>query len=202
MQKDLDRELAPVFEGLSLTVPLKSYGDGNPLMTQRFGADPFVLVYKDRVYVYMTGDFLQKDDEGKPKKMSYSPINTIRILSSADLSNWTDHGDVKAAGSEGAAPWAASSWAPAAAYRETGGEAKFFLYFANSGNGIGVLAADSPAGPFKDPLGGPLVSRSTPNCGEKEVPWLFDPAVFVDDDGKAWLYFGGGFEFDQWQFTR
>lgn len=202
MQKDPGKEVAPFFEGLTLTVPLKSYGDGNPLMTQHFGADPFVMVYKDRVYVYMTGDFLQTDDAGNPQKMTYRPINTIRILSSSDLSNWTDHGEVKAAGGEGAAPWAACSWAPAAAYRESGENTKFFLYFANSGNGIGVLVADSPTGPFRDPLGGPLVSRSTPNCGEKEVPWLFDPAVFVDDDGKAWLYFGGGIPNQQYANPR
>jgi len=35
-----------------------------------------------------------------------------------------------------------------------------------------------------------LINRQTPNCSD--VPWLFDPAVFIDDDGKAYIYFGGG----------
>lgn len=67
---------------------------------------------------------------------------------------------------------------------------KFFLYFANGGNGIAVLEADSPTGPFTDRLGKPLISRQTPACSD--VTWLFDPAVLVDDDGEAYLYFGGG----------
>ena len=39
-----------------------------------------------------------------------------------------------------------------------------------------------------------LISHSTPNCGGSIVPWLFDPAVMVDDDGNAYLYFGGGID--------
>ena len=35
-----------------------------------------------------------------------------------------------------------------------------------------------------------MISRNTPNCAN--VLWLFDPAVLVDDDGRAYLYFGGG----------
>ena len=67
---------------------------------------------------------------------------------------------------------------------------KFFIYFANGGNGIGVISSDSPVGPFVDPIGCALISRQTPNCAN--VEWLFDPAVWVDDDNRAYLYFGGG----------
>ena len=35
---------------------LKKIGNANPVMTQRFGADPYAMVYEDRVYLYMTGD--------------------------------------------------------------------------------------------------------------------------------------------------
>ena len=104
--------------------------------------------------------------------------------------NFEDHGTVYAAGSKGAAKWAANSWAPAAAWKEIDGEVKFFLYFANSGGGIGVLTSDSPTGPFEDPLGEALINNHTPNCAD--VIWIFDPAVLVDDDGRAYLYFGGG----------
>ena len=83
-----------------------------------------------------------------------------------------------------------NSWAPAAAHKTINGKEKFFLYFADNGSGIGVLTADSPIGPFTDPLGTQLVSRSTP--GASDVTWLFDPAVLVDDDGSGYLYFGGG----------
>lgn len=36
------------------------------------------------------------------------------------------------------------------------------MYFANSGNGIGVLTSDSPTGPWEDPLGKAIVGRDTP----------------------------------------
>jgi len=112
------------------------------------------------------------------------------LISSADLVNWTDHGSIKVAGGDGAAKWANFSWAPCATYKKINGKDKFFLYFANNANGIGVLTSDSPTGPFVDPIGKALVTRDTPNCNN--VEWLFDPAVFIDDDGTGYLYFGGG----------
>ncbi len=168
----------------------KGAGENNPVMTQRFGADPYALVYDGRVYLYMTGDVLEYDAGGKVKNNTYSKINTINVLSSDDLVNWTDHGAIRAAGGSGAAKWATNAWAPAAALKEIEGKMKFYLYFANSAGGIGVLESDSPTGPFEDPIKKPLVSRQTPNCAD--VTWLFDPAVLMDDDGKAYLYFGGG----------
>jgi arabinoxylan arabinofuranohydrolase len=41
-----------------------------------------------------------------------------------------------------------------------------------------------------DALGEPLITNSTP--GVSDVDWIFDPGCFVDDDGQAYLYFGGG----------
>ncbi|MBR5111125.1 MAG: endo-1,4-beta-xylanase [Clostridia bacterium] len=168
----------------------KTLDQHNPVMVQRFGADPWAMVYQDRVYLYMTGDEPMLGPDGKPRTNDYSNITALRVLSSEDLVNWQDHGSVNAAGKTGAAKWANNSWAPCAAWKNIGGQDKFFLYFANSGGGIGVLTADSPTGPFTDPLGKALISRSTPTCAE--VTWLFDPAVLVDGDGSAYLYFGGG----------
>lgn len=168
----------------------KGAGCHNPLMTQRFGADPYALVYEGRIYMYMTGDIFETDDAGNIKENSYSIIDTINVISSDDMVNWTDHGSVLASSERGAAKWGRNSWAPAAAYKNIDGKDKFFLYFANSGNGIAVLTSDSPTGPFVDPLQGPLISRKTPHCAD--VTWLFDPAVLMDDDGNAYIYFGGG----------
>ena len=168
----------------------KKANEHNPVMVQRFGADPWAMEYDGRIYLYMTGDDPAVTGGEKPKTNDYSNIVTIRVLSSDDLVNWTDHGSVRAAGSTGAAKWAGNSWAPCAAWKTIDGQDKFFLYFANSGGGIGVLTADSPTGPFTDPLGKALVSRNTPTCDS--VTWLFDPAVLVDEDGSAYLYFGGG----------
>ena len=183
-------EMSISAKGTGTARPRKGMTDGNPVMTQRFGADPYAMVYKDRVYLYMTGDLLTHDAEGNLTENVYSAIRTISVASSADLVNWTDHGEVHAAGSDGIATWGGNSWAPAAAWKTIDGKDRFFLYFANSGNGIAVLQADSPTGPFRDPIGGPLVSRDTPTCAE--VTWLFDPAVLVDNDGNAYIYVGGG----------
>lgn len=169
---------------------VKPVEEHNPLMVQKFGADPWAMEYNGRIYIYMTGDEPVTGGDGKVVTNTYGNINTIRVISSDDLVNWTDHGEIHAAGRNGAAKWATNSWAPAAAWKNINGQDKFFLYFADSGNGIGVLTAESPAGPFTDPIGKPLVSRSTPSCAS--VTWLFDPAVLVDDDGSAYLYVGGG----------
>lgn len=185
-----EKRLMNEFENITLSNTLKSFGYHNPLITQRLGADPYALVYNDRVYIYMTGDVVEYDGSNQVKNNSFSQINTLNVISSADLVNWTDHGSILAAGPAGSSKWGNNSWAPAIAYKEIDNKPKFFLYFANGGNGIGVLVADSPTGPFTDPLGKALISRSTPNCSN--VSWLFDPAVFVDDDGTGYLYFGGG----------
>lgn len=178
------------FKEVTLTKGLKNYGQDMPVMTQRLGADPWALVYGDRVYLYMTGDVLEKDVYGKINSNSYSKINRLHVVSSADLVNWTDHGWIAAAGLNGACKWGNNSWAPTAAVKNIDGEDHVFIYFANGGNGIGVIEGPGPLGPFTDPLGHALIDRRTPNCSN--VTWLFDPAVLVDDDGAAYIYFGGG----------
>ena len=46
---------------------------------------------------------------------------------------------------------------------------------------LGVAVSDRPTGPFVDAIGAPLVSD----------PWgNIDPTVFIDDDGKAYVYWG------------
>lgn len=184
------QDLAACFEGMKYTTGYKKFSDTNPIMTQRFGADPYAMVYEDRVYIYMTADAFEYDGSGEIAENSYSKIRSLNVVSTDDMMNFTDHGSITVAGEGGAAKWAHNSWAPAAAWKEIDGKPKFFLYFADNGGGIGVLEADSPTGPFRDPLGKALISRQTPNCAD--VLWLFDPAVLVDDDGRAYLYFGGG----------
>ena len=168
----------------------KLLGNSNPLIDYDYGADPFALVYDGRVYLYMTADKLQYDTNGNVIDNDYSYINKLHVISSDDMVNWTDHGFIQVAGPDGVAKWADYSWAPAVAYKQIDGVDKFFLYFCNSGGGIGVLEGDSPVGPWKDPNGKALIDGSTP--GVQGVPWIFDPAVMVDDDGTGYLAFGGG----------
>ncbi len=182
----------------------KKLGYGNPITTQEFGADPYAIIYDGRVYVYMTADAYQYAQEdtvinGETYKKgdlipnNFSYITSLRVVSSADLMNWTDHGEIDVAGQNGGkgpAMWASHAWAPAVAYKKVDGKDKFFLYFANDASGIGVLEAESPLGPWKDPIGKALLTGRSPGC--EGVVWCFDPAVLVDDDGSAYIYFGGG----------
>ena len=55
-------------------------------------------------------------------------------------------------------------------------DGKYYLYFCMSDDSEGVAVSDAPTGPFK---------------GAKKLPVVgIDPAVFVDDDGSAYYYWG------------
>lgn len=182
-------KMSALFKNISINDSWKKDGENNVLWTQRFGADPGFMVYNDRLYVFTTNDAFEYNSNGEIQTNTYNS-QTINCFSSADLVNWTDHGAIPAAGKNGAAKWAGYAWAPDACWKKINGKDKFFLYFADSAGGIGVLTADSPEGPYTDPIGKALINRSTPGFGD--VTWLFDPAVLVDDDGTGYLYVGGG----------
>jgi len=109
----------------------------------------------------------------------------VVCVASSDMKNWTDHGEIFRAETD--TSWAKKTWAPAAIERD----GKFFLYFGNGGGNIGVVVGDKPTGPFKDVRGTALIDGKTPGVKPAEHLWLFDPAAFIDDDGQAYLYFGG-----------
>jgi arabinoxylan arabinofuranohydrolase len=148
--------------------PTRARAD-NPIVQTSYTADPAPLVYNGRVYLY-TG----RDEDGST---NYT-MKEWRVWSSADLVNWTDHGSPLSLASFS---WASSNaWAGQAIYRN----GKFYWYVpmtdrATGRMAIGVAVANSPTGPFSDALGHPLVEN-----GE------FDPTVFIDDDGQAYLYWG------------
>ncbi len=183
-----------LFNNIKLGSSYKKDGENNPIYTQRFGADPGWLVYDGRLYVYTTADeFAYKNNQMIENDYSSGYIN---VLSTADLVNWTDHGQIPVAKTRvngtPIAKWANNAWAPDAAWKTINGQDKFFLYFANNGSGIGVITADDPtfSKNVKDPLGHELISRSTPNSN---VTWLFDPGVYYDPDtDTAIIAYGGG----------
>ena len=149
-----------------------------PVVSHRYLADPSSLVVGDRVYLYCS------DDDESPVEGSYN-IPDVVCVSSTDLKNWTDHGPVFRAATE--TTWAKKTWAPAAIERD----GKYYLYFGNGGGNIGVVVSDHPTGPFKDILGKALIEHGTPGVQPAKNMWLFDPGAFIDDDGQAYLYFGG-----------
>ena len=154
----------------------------NPIIQTKFTADPDPVVYNDRVYLFTSHD--EDDVRGHTFKMK-----NWMVYTTTDLANWTDHGIV--AGIEepyNTFSWvdrnSDSAWAPKAITRN----GKWYLYgcFVYKGHlCIGVAVADNPFGPYVDPLGKPLIYGNTPAND-------YDPAPIIDDDGQAYLYWGGG----------
>ena len=133
-------------------------------------ADPDVHYLNGRYWIYPTTDGFQGWSGTK-----------FKAYSSKDLVNWKDHGVILDLGPD--VSWADNNaWAPAIAERD----GKYYFYFCAEQQ-IGVAVADSPAGPFKDALGKPLVAKGGSLKGQ-----MIDPAVFTDDDGQAYLYWGNG----------
>ncbi|MBT2524447.1 family 43 glycosylhydrolase [Streptomyces sp. ISL-99] len=94
--------------------------------------------------------------------------------------HWKDHGVILDLGPD--IGWAdGRAWAPTM----TAKNGKYYFYYSADTN-IGVAVSDQPTGPFKDPLGKPLIPRGA-LTGQ-----MIDPAVFTDDDGKSYLYWGNG----------
>jgi arabinoxylan arabinofuranohydrolase len=164
---------------VTLAVVMLAGGDVGadyPVMSHRLLADPASLVYNGRVYLYTSND---DDNTNHSYKMK-----SIVCVSSVDMKNWTDHGEVFRVPRD--ASWATNSWAPAVINRN----GTFYLYFGNGAAAIGVATSASPTGPFTDALGHALINSATPGAPGASQ-WYFDPAVFIDDDGQAYLYFGG-----------
>lgn len=157
----------------------KPYPYGNPVIKHLYTADAAPHVMPDgRVWMITS-----IDDESKP---TYNNMHSYHTFSSADMVNWTDHGevlhlrDVVADEPEGE-DWAL--WAPDMIYKD----GKYYLYFpirilkeGHKGaiTWTAVAVSDHPAQRFK------VIQPRIP--GTKGI----DPAIFRDDDGEIYLYFG------------
>jgi beta-xylosidase len=163
-------------------------------------ADPEIRIFGDRYWIYPTysadtGD-VAPGTTFSPTQLAqrrapgiWSPFLAQTFLdafSSPDLVTWTRHLrilDVKDVG------WAAYAvWAPSAIEHN----GRYYLFFAANDlkndaqvGGIGVAVSDSPAGPFKDAIGQPLIGRIV--AGAQPI----DQMAFRDDDGAVYLYYGG-----------
>lgn len=146
----------------------------NPLISQKYTADPTALEYNGRLYVWTSHDI-----DGQERYW----MNDITCLSTNDMQNWTDHGEVFKAPDD--MPWVTQAWAPSVVEKN----GKFYLYTGDGNRSVNVSVSNAPTGPFKGVGGKPLITRETTNA---DVEWLFDPTVFVDDDGQAYCVFGGG----------
>ena len=80
-----EQDWAACFQNMKYTKSDKGILDTNPVMTQRFGADPYAMVYGDRVYLYMTADALERDADGQVTENTYSKIRSINVISTDDM---------------------------------------------------------------------------------------------------------------------
>ncbi|RED96587.1 glycoside hydrolase family 43 protein [Marinoscillum furvescens] len=161
-------------------------GKTDPLVTHLYTADPSAHVFEDKLYIYPSHDIesgIPEDDLG-----SHFDMKDYHVFSMKEPgAEVKDHGvalDVKDV------PWAARQmWAPDAAEKD----GKYFLYFPAKDKQdvfrIGVAVGDRPEGPF--------TPESEPIAGSFSI----DPAVYADDDGAYYLYFGGiwGGQLQNWQ---
>ena len=175
----------------------KPVGQANPISGCVFCADPTALEYNGRLYVYGSNDHQQFIKNGKKGENGYGDIKSLVVFSTDDMVNWTFHGTIdvaKLCSTWTGNPWYKgfmNSWAPSVTWRTTeDGKEEFFLYFANTSHGVGVLTADSPIGPWKSPLRESMINRDTP--GALPCNWIFDPGVVIDENGTGWISFGGG----------
>lgn len=166
----------------------KTVTNANPISPIVFCADPTAVEYDGRLYVYGTNDSQQRDGSEPGGKNSYEKIKSLVMFSTDDMVNWTYHGCINVGE---IAPWIYNSWAPSICSRvEKDGKTHFYLYFSNGGNGVGVITATNPLGPWSDPLGEPLIYQNMPDL--ENCPAPFDPGVVIDENGDGYLSFGGG----------
>lgn len=92
---------------------------------------------------------------------------------------------LKITGENGVCSYMNCCWAPCAVHKTVNGKEKFYIYFTNGGWQMGVVEADSPTGPFQDVKGEALLNASDTSSSP------LDPACFIDDDGTAYLTYGG-----------
>lgn len=157
-----------------------------PLVSEIYTADPSAHVFNNRIYIYASHDIESggiEDDSGN----HFNMIDYHVISMNLDGSDVTVH---PVGLSVGDVTWAESKfWAPDAAYKN----GTYYLYFpakdANNIFRLGVATSSNPEGPF------------TPQPTPMQGSYSIDPAVFVDDDGSAYIYFGGiwGGQLQRWE---
>lgn len=156
-----------------------------PLVTHLYTADPSAHVFEGKLYVYPSHD-RETDIADNDLGDQYDMVD-YHVFSMDEVDGCvTDHGVALALED---VPWASKQlWAPDAAAKN----GRYYLYFpARDKQGvfrIGVAVGDSPTGPFK--------AEPEPIKGTFSI----DPCSFVDDDGRAYLYFGGiwGGQLQKW----
>ena len=171
-------ELQRLQEKWGYVVKYEFESHGNPVIRHLHTADPAALVQGDTLWLF-AGHDLNGNQNGYVMK-------DWLVFSTTDMKHWTQYPvplkveDFK---------WAASKQAYAGHVAERNG--KYYWYVSTNWCGIGVAVADRITGPYRDALGKPLLTNA--DCFDSKHSWAcIDPAVFIDDDGQAYLAWGNG----------
>ena len=204
---------------IKLTMPVKYTTDDGKvhdvesmLTNFDFIADPTAIDNSDvdgKLYVYGTTEGFSYTG-GTLVENKYAN-HSLTILSTEDMVNWTDEGFMDSANLTNEPSdstnivkgrfTSGNSWAPSGLKIDGDGDGddEFYIFYTNGGS-VGYVMGDSPTGPWRDPLGRALFTRSSPNCSG--VVWCFDPGVLSDDKGNAYVYFGGGIQGDNYSHGK
>jgi len=149
---------------------------GNPLIRHMYTADPSARVFGERLYVYTS------HDEDSADANQHFLMHNWHVFSTNNLTDWTAHGQIFSLDD---ISWAnKQAWAPDCVERN----GRYYFYFPVEQTMIGVAVSQTPQGPYKDALDKPLID----NHGNETVVGRepIDPAILIDDDGQAYMYFG------------
>ena len=179
-----------VASGLRTTLPETFTFQGNPLVHNRFTADPAPMVHDGRLYLYVGHDEYY---DGQDTASGGNEFNITEWLcySTPDMVTWTDHGAVLAPTDF---KWSVGeAWAAQTVEKD----GKFYYYVTAQGGEpyvgkcVGVAVADNPIGPYKDAIGRPLVDDKMTDNGARGWWNDIDPTVLIDGN-DAWLCWGNG----------
>lgn len=143
-------------------------------------AEPHVV--GDRVYVYGSHDIFNGINFCLGDYVCWSaPLS--------DLGNWKYEGCIFKREQDPAAPRIRVTNGLAAPDMVQGPDGRFYLYYFMGGTKmISVAVCDEPAGKYEF-YGYVKYQDGTP-IGKKDEPFQFDPGIFMDDDGRLYLYTG------------
>ncbi|WP_215224634.1 glycoside hydrolase family 43 protein [Echinicola shivajiensis] len=157
-----------------------------PLIKEIYTADPSAHVFEGKIYIYPSHDVestVEEDDSGAQYNMKDYFVFSLDNAGGQVVNHGKalDVEDVK---------WAKRQmWAPDAAKKD----GKYYLYFPAKDHDdlfrLGVAVSGKPSGPF------------IPEEAPMEGSFSMDPAVFQDDDGHHYIYWGGiwGGQLQKWR---
>lgn len=165
----------PLF--LLMLLSCNSYSQKNPFIKHMYTADPSARVWADgRLYVYSSHDI------APPQGCDL--MDQYHVFSTDDMINWVDHGEIlRSSQVAWGRPEGGFMWAPDCVYKD----GTYYFYFPHPSESdwnkswkIGVATSKYPAKDF-------VVQGYV-----KGMEAYIDPNVFIDDDGQAYIYQGGG----------